>query len=485
MNEADKLRSSAIEMKALHLTIERLELDLEELRATNEKLDLRVLDFTKTLNEIKKSEQRFRACFEQSNNTCMILDPNTSDGIPVVVEANENALETHGYNREDLVGRPITDVDDQEGKRMVLERTRQMLSKRPLNIENVHVRKDGTAFQNEVYATLIEVEGDPPLIFTTGHDISERKQREQELCESEERSRALVRNIATAVVVHAPDTSINMINDKALELLGITEDQALGRIAMDPNWIFLNVNKTSMSLDMYPVNQVIASGEALQNIELGINRPATGDVVWVIVSAVPMFKEGRINEVVVSFMDITERKQAEEQIRQLAMTDQLTGLANRRQFSQRMQQSIKLADREGKFLALMSLDLDKFKTVNDTYGHSVGDAVLRCVASILIKQSRDSDTVARIGGDEFVLLIVHPEGKVGVGQSAQRIIDEIKSTMQIEGHNINIGASIGIALYPEDAKTEDQLMKNSDLALYEGKEQGHGSFLFYQPEMIT
>jgi diguanylate cyclase (GGDEF)-like protein/PAS domain S-box-containing protein len=183
--------------------------------------------------------------------------------------------------------------------------------------------------------------------------------------------------------------------------------------------------------------------------------------------------------------DITERRQAEEKIRQLALTDQLTGVANRRAFKQRMQQSIKLAKREGKVVALMSLDLDKFKPVNDTYGHLVGDAVLMHVASIFNMHSRDTDTVARIGGDEFEILVVHPESKAGVGQSAQRIIDEFKKTMQIEGHSINIGVSIGIALYPEDANAEDELMKKSDLALYEVKKRGSGSFLFYQPEMST
>jgi diguanylate cyclase (GGDEF)-like protein len=178
-------------------------------------------------------------------------------------------------------------------------------------------------------------------------------------------------------------------------------------------------------------------------------------------------------------------KHADEKIRQLAMTDPLTGLANRRQFTQRLQQSIKLADREGNFLALMFIDLDRFKSVNDTHGHAVGDAVLLSVASILTKSSRVTDIVARLGGDEFAILVVHPDGEVGVRQIAQRIIDEIKKTTQIEGHNINIGVSIGIALYPDDATTENELMKNSDLALYEVKEQGRGSFLFYQPKLNT
>jgi diguanylate cyclase (GGDEF)-like protein/PAS domain S-box-containing protein len=183
--------------------------------------------------------------------------------------------------------------------------------------------------------------------------------------------------------------------------------------------------------------------------------------------------------------DITARKKSENTNRTMAITDSLTGLANRAQFEQRLLQSIELAKRENKPLALMMLDLDKFKPVNDTYGHPVGDVVLRAVATTLTKLTRETDVVARFGGDEFAILVVHPEGKVGVVQSAQRIINEIRKPMLVEGHDITIGISIGISLYPEDANTESELIKNSDLALYEVKEQGRGSFLFYQPKMNT
>jgi len=180
--------------------------------------------------------------------------------------------------------------------------------------------------------------------------------------------------------------------------------------------------------------------------------------------------------------DITDRKMAEEQIRKLAMTDQLTGIANRNQFNQRFNENLKLARRENKLLALMLLDLDKFKPVNDTYGHPVGDALLQHVASIFTKFSRDTDVVARLGGDEFAIILVHPDDQEAAGLSAQRIVDEILKPTNLMGHEIQIGTSVGISLFPNDAKDEENLIKKADLALYEAKEAGRNTFRFYRPE---
>ena len=123
-------------------------------------------------NEIRKitADIHFKAIFEQSSTICMILDPNTPDGIPVILDANRAAYEAHGYTRAEFIGRPIADVDDEEGKRMCLERTQQMLSGKPLRVENTHVRKDGTTFPVAVYANRVDIEGRLPLIFTTEHD---------------------------------------------------------------------------------------------------------------------------------------------------------------------------------------------------------------------------------------------------------------------------------------------------------------------------
>jgi len=136
--------------------------------------------------ELQAAKLKLKILFEQSGTGWMILDPNTSDGIPVIVDANKAAWELHGYTRDDFIGRPVADIDDEEGKRMCLERTQQILSGEPLQIENTHIRKDGTLFPVAVYANRVDIEGELPLIITSEHDITERKEEEKELSKLKE-----------------------------------------------------------------------------------------------------------------------------------------------------------------------------------------------------------------------------------------------------------------------------------------------------------
>jgi diguanylate cyclase (GGDEF)-like protein len=179
----------------------------------------------------------------------------------------------------------------------------------------------------------------------------------------------------------------------------------------------------------------------------------------------------------------TKRQRAQEEIEQLAMTDQLTGLANRNQFNDRFDQSLKLARREDYPLVLMLLDLDKFKTVNDTFGHPIGDELLKKVAMIFTKHCRDTDVVARIGGDEFAILLVHTEEQRNIEMIANRIISEVCRPIEIDGNEMQIGTSIGISIFPRDGGDEENLIKNADLALYSAKDNGRNCFRIYQPKL--
>jgi PAS domain S-box-containing protein len=131
--------------------------------------------------KLQTAQLKLKVLFEQSGTSWMILDPNTPDGIPVIIDANKAAWEVHGYTRDDFIGRPVTDIDDEEGKRMCLERTQLILSGEPLRIENTHIRKDGTLFPVAVYANRVDIEGELPLIITSEHDITDRKTAEKEL----------------------------------------------------------------------------------------------------------------------------------------------------------------------------------------------------------------------------------------------------------------------------------------------------------------
>ncbi len=222
-------------------------------------------------------------------------------------------------------------------------------------------------------------------------------------------------------------------------------------------------------------------GKFPYDIEHRIIRKSDGNIRWVHERCAHIRNE--IGEVIRSkgtVQEITERKHAQEEIRRLAMTDQLTGLANRNQFHQRCDENMKLARRENKRLVLMLLDLDKFKPVNDMYGHPVGDALLQTIASIFTNNVRDIDLVARFGGDEFAILIVHPDDRESARICAQRIIDEIDKPMNIMGHEIHVGTSIGASLYPDDADNEEDLIQKADIALYEAKKSGRNTFRFFR-----
>lgn len=153
------------------------------------------INIAKRNRERMVAKGRFQALFEQSGSMCMILDPNTPDGVPIVIDANKAACEAHGYTREEFIGRPVADIDDHEGKRMVLERTQLMLNGKPLNIENTHVRRDGTMFPVSIHATRVDLEGESPLIFTTEHDITDRKQAEETVKKSLAEKEVLLKEI--------------------------------------------------------------------------------------------------------------------------------------------------------------------------------------------------------------------------------------------------------------------------------------------------
>jgi diguanylate cyclase (GGDEF)-like protein/PAS domain S-box-containing protein len=181
--------------------------------------------------------------------------------------------------------------------------------------------------------------------------------------------------------------------------------------------------------------------------------------------------------------EIIERKRAEETIRQLAHHDALTGLPNRRLFNDRLNLALAYAHRNQQNLAVMLLDLDHFKDVNDTLGHGVGDQLLQAVGDRLTSLLRRSDTVARMGGDEFMLLLPEIAQVEDAAQVAAKILEAFRKPFVCDGHEIHTTTSIGIALYPNHGEDVDTLMKNADTAMYRAKDQGRDSYQRYTPAM--
>ncbi|MGH1570652.1 putative bifunctional diguanylate cyclase/phosphodiesterase [Methylobacterium sp. P31] len=186
---------------------------------------------------------------------------------------------------------------------------------------------------------------------------------------------------------------------------------------------------------------------------------------------------------VVTLEDVSTRKATEARADEMARLDPLTGLPNRLLLRERLAEALARLARSGEACALLLIDLDRFKPVNDTLGHPIGDALLEKVADRLRSTVRPTDTVARIGGDEFVILQAGIRDAAGTQALARRVVDLIGRTYMVEGHLLTIGASVGVALAPEDGTDSDKLLKNADLALYRAKLDGRGTYRFFEPEM--
>jgi diguanylate cyclase (GGDEF)-like protein len=218
------------------------------------------------------------------------------------------------------------------------------------------------------------------------------------------------------------------------------------------------------------------------------NRRKNGEVYpqWLIITAVkePYDISRQVNNYVASFSDISSRKAAEEEIKQLAFYDPLTQLPNRRLLQEQLKHSIEIERRDGKKLALLMLDLDRFKQVNDNFGHLTGDELLHQVGVRMLARIRDVDLVARLGGDEFVVVLED----IARSEDAARVANEIISVLSkpfhlASGTDVNIGVSIGISLYPEHGDNYGALMSAADAALYQAKDQGRGCYSYFSEEL--
>ena len=185
----------------------------------------------------------------------------------------------------------------------------------------------------------------------------------------------------------------------------------------------------------------------------------------------------------VLFRNVTEQLEAEKLIRKMAWHDSLTGLANRNLLAERLDDALKMGKRLKKQVAVMVLDLDKFKPVNDLFGHGTGDKLLKVVSERLLHCAREVDTVARLGGDEFAIVFTNIEDDKNIVTIADRIINSIQQPTEVDGNVIQIGTSIGISFYPDDASTPDELIRMADVALYQAKDDGRRVFRLYDPQM--
>jgi diguanylate cyclase (GGDEF)-like protein/PAS domain S-box-containing protein len=268
------------------------------------------------------------------------------------------------------------------------------------------------------------------------------------------------------------------INPAALKMLGLTEDEVIGK---DQHALFHHHRADGSTYPGHdcPVYRSLVDEQTRSGEEWFWRKDGTGFPVATTVSPNPV--AGSKGAVVV-FHDITERKQNDERIRHMAQHDSLTDLPNRAMLNDRLQQALSYAKRENQRVALMFIDLDMFKPVNDTLGHVVGDWLLKQVAMRMRECVRDSDTVARVGGDEFVVLLRSVESTADAGMVAEKIRNTLNKPFELAQQSLNISCSIGMVVYPDHAKSEGEMIDYADIAMYRAKQGGRDRVTVFEAQ---
>lgn len=328
----------------------------------------------------------------------------------------------------------------------------------------------GMVIDVEIFLTPINKMGEDVLLATI-RDITDKKKIQDELVNSENRYRQLVEHSPDGIVIHRGG-KVKYVNPAGAVILGGKEDaDILGRRVLEffPKESHEDIKQRIR--DLYENKESIPLRES-RMVRLD------GSFIDVEFTAMPFDMNGQ-TAVQVVLRDITEKKKQDQYIRYLALHDSLTGLPNRELLADTIAKSIERRKRDKLKNALVYLDLDGFKPINDTLGHDAGDEALREIARRLENSIRGSDTAARIGGDEFVLLLEGVHGKDEISVIASRISESINMPLDIMEHSFHVGASMGISVYPDDAQDSASLTSRADKAMYHVKQTGKNRYAFY------
>lgn len=283
-------------------------------------------------------------------------------------------------------------------------------------------------------------------------------------------------NMSHGLCMFDSDNRLLVWNERFLQLTGLTEEVVFaGARARDLVRHIVRAGTDSTE----GAKQLWAEFRRLVTGEVGQVFMALKDKRWIAVSSRSLPDGGSV----VIFADVTDRKQAEERIARMARYDELTGLPNRNLFREQIGEALARVQRRGGFAAMHLIDLDRFKTINDTLGHPAGDRLLKAVGERLLATARKPDTIARLGGDEFVVLQSRLMRAEEAERAAQRLVEALAIPLTVDGHSVHISASVGVAVAPRDGTDADELLKKADMALYAAKAEGRGTFRFFEPAM--
>ncbi|MBI2969197.1 MAG: EAL domain-containing protein, partial [Gammaproteobacteria bacterium] len=421
----------------------------------------------------EQEELRLREkAIEAAANGIVITDPNQDDN--PVIYANAAFERMTGYERSEILGRNCRFLQGRRKNQPGLGILRDAIARgEGAHVELQNFRKDGTPYRAEIVTTPVRDPGGNLTHFVgIIEDISDRKRKEEAL----RLTAKVFENSNEAMFICDSRHRVTRINNAYCKITGHTEDEVIGR----QSGILDSAAKDAGASTSFWRNLRVKgnwSGESYARRKDGSQYP-----IWLNVT-VDYDEFQKATHYIGWFSDISQLKESQERLQYLANYDNLTGLLNRSLFYDRLINSIERAKRREHRMAVLFIDLDNFKVVNDTLGHQAGDALLTITAERLRRAVRSADSVCRIGGDEFMILLSTLEGPDQAARTAARIIEAMSVQTRVEGYTIVPSASVGISLYPDDASDADTLIRKADMAMFKGKEQGRGRYQFFTEQM--
>ena len=421
---------------------------------------------------LRESEDRYRSLFELAPLPLLVIEEATLR----ILAVNEASVEKYGYARDEFLSMTVLDLQAPEDRASVEQQLRHLDPLKDAFFERRHMAKGGKAILAEVTARPF-VFRDQRARMLLVNDVTERRRAQQALRESEEQFRQLANNIPQVFWICDAKQKTMIYVSPAYERISGRSIEPLKTDAH--SWL-----KAVHEEDRERVRAARKEAAIGRYDEVfRVVRP-DGTIRWVRDRAFPVRDpDGEVRRITGIAEDITDRRESEERLLYLAHYDNLTSLPNRVLFYDRLKQALSQARRNDWFMAVMFLDLDRFKIVNDTLGHGAGDLLLRMVSERLTGCVRSGDTVGRLSGDEFAIVLSSLSGPDDAGFVAHKIMGTFSRPFELFGKEVFVSASIGITLFPSDSLDQDELIRNADTAMYRAKELGRNNFRFYTREM--
>ena len=451
-----------------------LEAEIERLRrgvARQGELEAEIERLQKNLETQRDSEQRFRTLTQQLPVGIFMADLQGECRY-----VNDRWCQMAGLTAEQAMGLPWMQAVHPDEHDRVLEAWRQAVEEGGEFVVDHRFRSPSgrTTWLDTRAVPLRDRAGRIACYLGANTDIADLKRTEETLRASEARFRSYFELPLVGIALTGPDKRWWEVNDRLCDLLGYRRSQLL-RLS----WAELTY-PDDLATDLAQFERVMNRRIDGFSLEKRFLRQ-DGALLYASVSTRCVRRSnGVVDYFVTVIQDITERKQAEEHIQHLAHYDALTGLPNRELLSDRLQQAVLRAERDHTQVGVLLVDLDHFKRINDTLGHTVGDQLLREAAQRLRECVRQCDTISRQGGDEFAIVLPDLEANDDAARMAQRILGMVAEPYQLEAHELHVSCSIGISLCPRDGRSAESLLKNADNALYQAKDMGRNNYQLYQ-----